>query len=137
MAEGAGQKYVTDTKNVKHDASGNVKLGNIGQYLKNRIQEYLEKKKIPGSLKYLDPSYSIRSREPTPNDSIFCYQLAEMAVYAGMSGRTKLVVGYFNGQFTHIPMELATSERKKIDLDSQLWHSVLESTGQPMSLKNA
>ncbi len=136
IAEGAGQKYVSDPDNLRYDASGNLKLGNIGLYLKDRIKEYFAKREMPVALKYLDPSYSIRSREPTPNDSIFCSQLAEMAVYAGMSGRTGLLVGYFNGQFTHIPMELATSKRKTIDLGAQLWHSILESTGQPLSMKN-
>ena len=62
-----------------------------------------------------------------------CLQLAQMAVHAGMSGRTGLVVGYTNGNFTHLPMEVATSKRKKIDLMSQLWQSVLETTGQQIS----
>lgn len=136
IAEGVGQRYVSDPKNPQYDASGNVKLGDIGLYFKERIKDYLSKKKIPTSIKYLDPSYSIRSRAPTPNDSIFCNQLAQMAVHAGMSGRTSLVVGFFNGQFTHIPMELATYKRKKIDQESQLWLSVLESTGQPSGFTN-
>lgn len=135
VAEGAGQKYVSDPAHLKHDASGNVRLGDIGYFMKERIDQYFKEKGIPHSVKYLDPSYSIRSRGPMPNDSIFCAQLAQMAVHAGMSGRTAVVVGYYNGQFTHIPMELATSRRKKIDLKSQLWLSVLESTGQPGSFK--
>lgn len=136
VAEGAGQEYVLDPNNIKYDASGNVKLGDIGLFLKQKIKEYLDRKKIQHSIKYIDPSYIIRSCSPTPNDSIFCSQLAQMAVHAGMSGRTKMVIGYRNGQFVHIPMELATSKRKKIDLDSQLWLSVLEATGQPTSFKN-
>jgi 6-phosphofructokinase 1 len=136
VAEGAGQQYVSDSKNPNYDPSGNVKLGDIGLYLKDKIKDYLKKKNIPTSIKYLDPSYSIRSRAPTPNDSIFCSQLAQMAVHAGMSGRTGLVVGYLNGHFTHVPMELATSRRKKIEPYSQLWLSVLEATGQPLTFKN-
>jgi 6-phosphofructokinase 1 len=135
IAEGVGQNYVNDPKNPQYDASGNLKLGDIGLYLKQQIKDYLAKKNIPTSIKYLDPSYSIRSCAPTPDDSIFCSQLAQMAVHAGMTGRTGLVTGYFNGRFTHIPMELATSKRKKIELDSQLWLSVLETTGQPYSFK--
>lgn len=133
VAEGTGQKYIQDPKNLRYDASGNVKLEDIGIYLKERVKEHFSKKNIPVNIKYLDPSYSIRSCPPTPNDSIFCSQLAQMAVHAGMSGRTGLVIGYLNGQFIHLPMELATSERKKIDLNSQLWYSVLESTGQSAS----
>lgn len=136
VSEGVGQKYVSDPKNPHYDESGNVKILDFGLYLKERIEAHLKSKNIPTTVKYLDPSYSIRSRPPTPNDSIFCLQLAQMAVHAGMSGRTGMLVGIFNGQFTHLPMEIVTSKRKKVDLDSQLWLSVLEMTGQPASFKN-
>lgn len=135
VSEGVGQKYVTDAANPQKDASGNAKLGDIGIFIKEKLKEQLKRKKIPTSIKYLDPSYSIRSRPPTANDSIFCSQLAQMAVHAGMSGRTGMVVGHFNGQFTHLPIPVAVSKRKKIDLSSPLWLSVLELTGQPSSFK--
>ena len=131
VAEGAGQEYVRDPQKVEYDESGNVKLGDIGVFIKDKIKSYLKTKRIHHSIKYIDPSYLIRSCPPTPNDSIFCSQLAQMAVHAGMSGRTGMVVGYLNGQFIHIPMELATSKRKKLDTNGQLWLSVLEETGQP------
>ncbi len=131
VAEGAGQEFVSDPQNLKYDASGNVKLGDIGVFIKDKIGSYLKAKGVEHSVKYIDPSYIIRSCPPTPNDSIFCSQLAQMAVHAGMTGRTGMVVGYVNGQFIHIPMELATSKRKKIDINGQLWLSVLEETGQP------
>ncbi len=137
VSEGTGQQYVTDPKNPRYDASGNLKPGDIGIYLKDRISEHMSGKGIPTTIRYLDPSYSIRSRPPTPNDSLFCSQLAQMAVHAGMSGRTCMVVGYYNGQFTHVPMALATSKRKKVDLDSSLWLSVLELTGQPAAFRNS
>ncbi len=136
VAEGAGQKFVLDKNNLTYDASGNVKLGDIGVFLKEKIKSYFAQKKLPVSIKYIDPSYTIRSTPPTPNDSIFCIQLAQMAVHAGMSGRTGMIVGYYNGKFVHIPMELATTKRKTLDLASQLWLSVLESTGQPADMKN-
>ncbi|MCL7410823.1 MAG: ATP-dependent 6-phosphofructokinase [Methanosarcinaceae archaeon] len=136
VSEGVGQKYVSDPDNPQYDLSGNVKLLDFGIYLKERIEAHLKTKNIPTTIKYLDPSYSIRSRPPTPNDSIFCLQLSQMAVHAGMSGRTGMLVGIFNGQFTHLPMEIVTAKRKKVDLDSQLWHSVLQMTGQPASFKN-
>ncbi len=133
VAEGAGQKYMLDPENIKKDASGNTKLGDIGLFLKEKTDEYLNRLNLKHSIKYIDPSYIIRSCGPTPNDAIFCNQLAQMAVHAGMSGRTGMIIGYYNGQFTHIPMKLATSKRKKIDLSGQLWLSVLEATGQPSS----
>lgn len=136
VAEGAGQDFVNDPANLQYDASGNVKLGDIGLFMKDKINEYFKKRGINVSTRYIDPSYNIRSCAPTPNDSIFCFQLAQMAVHAGMSGRTGMVVGYNHGQFIHLPMEVATSKRKKIDVQGQLWQSVLEATGQPSSFKN-
>lgn len=133
IAEGAGQKYVLDPNNIRKDPSGNVRLGDIGLFMRDKIKEHFDAKKLPIAMRYIDPSYMIRSVGPTPNDSIFCLQLAQMAVHAAMSGRTGLVVGYVNGHFTHLPMEVATSKRKKIDLMSMMWQSVLEATGQPIT----
>jgi 6-phosphofructokinase 1 len=42
-----------------------------------------------------------------------------------MSGRTNMVVGYWNQHFTHIPVSLAVHERKRIKTDSLLWQTVL------------
>lgn len=136
VAEGAGQKYVNDPKNLQYDLSGNVKLGDIGLFLKEKINAYFKERKIDIALRYIDPSYNIRSCAPTPNDSIFCFQLAQMAVHAGMSGRTGMVVGHNHGQFIHLPIEVATSKRKNINVKEQLWQSVLEATGQPTSFTN-
>jgi 6-phosphofructokinase 1 len=134
VAEGAGQKYVAPALREK-DASGNSKLGDIGQFLLERIKGDFASKGIPATIRYIDPSYIIRSCSPTPNDAIFCSQLAQMAVHAGMSGRTALIVGFTNGHFVHLPMELATLRRKRIDTHSHLWLSVLEATGQPQFRK--
>ena len=60
--------------------------------------------------------------------------LGHNAVHAGMSGRTNLVVGFWNHQFTHVPISLAVSRRKSIDPHGLLWNSVLASTGQPRDL---
>jgi 6-phosphofructokinase 1 len=136
VAEGAGQKFAANPGLAEKDASGNSKLGDIGLYLQKAIKKYFTEKKVECSIKYIDPSYIIRSVAPTPNDSIFCAQLAQMAVHAGMSGRSNLLIGYTNGQFVHLPIDLCTSRRKKIDPHAQLWLSVLEATGQPASMKN-
>ncbi len=137
VAEGAGDKYVSDPNNVQYDASGNKKLGDIGLFLKEKITAHFKAKGINAPMRYIDPSYIIRSVPPTPNDAIFCFQLAQAAVHAGMSGRTGMIVGCLNNHFIHLPMEIALLKRKKIDMNSQLWQSVLESTGQPVSLTNS
>ena len=131
VAEGAGQEYVPVAGT---DASGNKKLGDIGYYLKDAIAEYFRAKGIPATLKYLDPSYMIRSAPATPDDSVLCFQLAENGVHAALSGRTGMMVGVWNGHFIHVPIQLSVSGRKKIDPSGLLWQSVLDNTGQPRDL---
>lgn len=89
---------------------------------------------IPISLKYIDPSYAIRSVPVTAHDSAFCLLMGHNAVHAGMTGRTDMLVGCWNNQFTHVPIPVAVSERKRIDPEGPLWSSVLTSTGQPRDM---
>jgi 6-phosphofructokinase 1 len=131
VAEGAGQEYVPVEGT---DASGNKKLGDIGNYLKDTVAEYFRANGIPATLKYLDPSYMIRSAPATADDSVLCFQLAENGVHAALSGRTGMMVGVWNGHFIHVPIELSVSGRKKIDPSGLLWQSVLDNTGQPRDL---
>lgn len=134
VAEGAGQDLLEKT--VERDASGNVKYGDIGTFLREVIKEYFGRIKMGVNIKYIDPSYTIRSVPANPHDSAFCLLLGHNAVHAGMSGRTKMVIGFWNHQFTHVPMSLAASQRKKIDPKGALWNSVLASTGQPWNMLN-
>ena len=86
------------------------------------------------NLKYLDPSYAIRSLPANASDSAFCLVLGHNAVHAGMTGRTNMVVSYWGREFTHVPIPVATSCRKKIDPEGWVWSCVLASTGQPRDL---
>jgi 6-phosphofructokinase 1 len=132
VAEGAGQDLVSQTG--ARDASGNVKYGDIGGRLRDEIAAYFKRAGVPISLKYIDPSYAIRSVPANPHDAAFCLLLGQHAVHAGMSGRTSMVVGFWNHVFTHVPIRLAVSARKKVDPEGDLWSSVLASTGQPRNL---
>lgn len=133
-AEGAGQKFFKDLPEEK-DASGNVKKHDIGLFLREKIEAHFLANNIPCNLKYLDPSYVIRSVVANASDSIFCGFLAQMAVHAGMSGKTDMLIGLWNNVYVHIPNAICMKGRKKIDTGGPLWMSVLESTGQP-SMKN-
>ncbi|MFP4540554.1 MAG: hypothetical protein ACLFR7_02895 [Opitutales bacterium] len=82
------------------------------------------------SLKYFDPSYSIRSVAASGTDQILCHRLAEYAVHAAMAGKTDMVIGYWNRSFVNVPIPVATYERQKIDINGSLWRSVLACTGQ-------
>jgi 6-phosphofructokinase 1 len=135
VAEGAGQDLF-DSKDSEKDASGNIKHKDIGIYLKEKIKEEFNAKGLPYSIKYIDPSYIIRSAPANPNDSKFCNLLAQNAVHAALSGKTDFVVGYWNNEFTLLPIPMAVAKRKKIDIEGELWWNVLEATGQPISMKN-
>ena len=132
VGEGAGQDLL-ETSGEK-DASGNIRFGDIGLFLKDRIQNYFKKIEMEATLKYIDPSYTIRSLPANPHDSGFCLLLGHNAVHAGMCGKTNMVVGHWNNEFTHVPIPLAVSKRKQIEPHSRLWSNVLLCTGQPKEM---
>jgi 6-phosphofructokinase 1 len=132
VAEGAGQDLLEKTG--KLDASGNLRFKDIGLFLRDQIRFYFEEVGLKIILKYIDPSYTIRSRPANPHDSVFCLLLGHCAVHAGMTGRTNMLVGYWNGEYTHVPISLAVSKRKHVNPEGRLWSSVLESTGQPREM---
>lgn len=137
VAEGAGQDLLEgDPAQQTRDASGNVLLADIGIYLKDKIRNHFKSRGVEANIKYIDPSYIIRSAPANANDSLFCIRLGQNAVHAAMSGRTDLIVGTWHTYFTHVPIELATSKRKFVDTHSQFWNSVLQATGQPAMMKN-
>ena len=132
VAEGAGQRHLVSSG--EEDASGNVKLSDIGVFLKDLFKEKLRSEGI--NLKYIDPSYIIRAAPANAADAIFCGQLAEEAVHAAIAGKTGMVVGLWLGRFTHVPLSAVTSGRKVISLDSTFWRNVVDATGQPSLLTN-
>ncbi len=132
VGEGAGQSLMSDKGQT--DASGNIRFEDIGLFLKKRIKAFFTEIGMTVELKYIDPSYTIRSLPANSRDSAFCLLLGRTAIHAGMSGRTNMVVGYWKNQFTHVPISLAVSERKQIDPEGWLWGNVLSCTGQPRKM---
>jgi 6-phosphofructokinase 1 len=132
VGEGAGQDLV-GLNGVK-DPSGNIRLGDVGIFLRDEIRKYFKTAEMQVDLKYIDPSYTIRSMPANPRDSSFCLQLGHNAVHAAMSGRTNMLVGFWKREFTHVPIDLAVSGRKKINPDGRFWSTVLSCTGQPREM---
>ena len=132
VAEGAGQDLME--AELERDASGNIRLGDIGVFLKDQITNYFKKGGMEVTLKYIDPSYTIRSMPASPPDSVLCLMLGHNAVHAGMAGRTNMVVGFWKGELTHVPIAAAVSKRKEIDPQDKLWTGVISSTGQPREM---
>ena len=128
-AEGAGQHLLTSSGGT--DASGNPTLADVAEVLKKEIKEYLSARDIPFSMKYIDPSYIIRSVPANANDKVYCGFLGQNAVHAAMAGRTSMVVAKLMGRYVHLPLEVVIHKRRRLNIHSAYWQAVLESTGQP------
>ena len=132
VAEGAGQDLVAG--DGTSDAGGNKKLGDIGQFLQEQIRDHFARAGKEVALKYIDPSYTIRSQAANPADSIYCARLGSNAVHAAMSGRTACIVGVVNHRLVHVPIFATTSERNRVDPKGPLWRDVIFNTGQPVMM---
>lgn len=128
VAEGAGQKFLSGKE--ERDASGNILKKDIGEHLKRRIVAHFREKGVDHTVKYFDPSYTIRSVPAKGTDAIRCYMLARNAVHAAMAGRTDCVIGSAGELYTVVPIALSTIERQKLSLSSDLWRCVMDATGQ-------
>jgi len=130
VAEGAGQELIADGGAAARDPSGNVKLKDIGTFLRDRIAAHFRATGIDGVVRYIDPSYTIRSLPTNSFDAQLCLALGQHAVHAGMAGRTDVLVAVWNQRFTHVPIPVAAAARRQLDPRGELWQRVLESTGQ-------
>lgn len=133
VAEGAGQQYF-DVETLGFDASGNRKLGDIGALIRERLEALPRVNGKAASIKYIDPSYLVRSAPPRTDDALHATRFAQNAVHAAMSGRTALLIGYWHGMMTHVPLDSLTEERRGLNPFGELWWNVLESTGQPLEI---
>jgi 6-phosphofructokinase 1 len=68
VAEGAGEDILGVS--AETDASGNKKLPPIGTFMKEKIEEYFKEKNDVATVKYIDPSYTVRSVPANASDSL-------------------------------------------------------------------
>lgn len=130
VAEGAGQDLMAGAQ-PERDDSGNVKYSDIGLFLREKIEGYFKAEKISIVMRYIDPSYIVRSSPANSEDSILCDIYARHAVHAAMAGKTGLIIGYLHNRFVHVPIDLVTSRVKAMDPNGFVWHSAISATGQP------
>jgi 6-phosphofructokinase 1 len=136
VAEGAGQDLMRkNDEPVETDPSGNLRLHDVGVFLKHEIENYFQKINLEINLKYIEPSYLIRSVPANASDSIYCSSLGQYAVHAAMAGKTGLLVALMKDEYVHLPLCAAVS-RRKIDPQGNVWLRVLEATGQPPEMKD-
>jgi 6-phosphofructokinase 1 len=135
VSEGAGQHLFAQAHDDR-DASGNVRYHDIGLLLKDEIAAHFRAAGVDIHLKYIDPSYLIRSVPADAGDAVLCNDLARYAVHAGMAGKTDVLIGLWNGRYVHVPIPLAIDKRKTVDTESYLWRGVIAATGQPLSMRS-
>jgi 6-phosphofructokinase 1 len=134
-AEGAGQNLLRGRNvPIEKDPSGNIRLMDIGLFLKSAIEDYFKLHKLEINLKYIEPSYLIRSVPANASDGIYCNMLGQYAVHAGMAGKTGILVALMKDEYVHLPLGAVASNRK-IEPQGDIWRSVLQATGQPASIK--
>ena len=140
VAEGAGQELVSHGMQGGEqtlDASGNKRLGDIGIFLKDAINAYFKGKDKEVNLKYIDPSYMIRSASACPMDSVYCERLGNNAVHAALAGKTRILIGMVNNEFVHVPTGIVVSRRNKVNPEGSLYRDAIDATGQPVSMFNS
>jgi hypothetical protein len=134
-AEGTAQDLIDEPlTGEKNDKSGNARLKDIGVFLRDRIDAHFKSRGRETTIKYIDPSYAIRSVPACPSDSVFCWNMARNAVHAAMAGNTAMLIGRWHGRFVHVPMTLTSRRSLRVDPEGDLWMSVIEATGQPRTL---
>lgn len=131
IAEGAGQNFLGDQQRTR-DASGNLKLHDVGPALRDHIRDFFEASSpLTSTIKYIDPSYLIRAAPANAADQLFCARLAQNAAHAAMAGKSGMLIGYWHGQMTHVPMAALAGETQRINPEGDLWFNILETVGQP------
>jgi 6-phosphofructokinase 1 len=135
VAEGAGQDLLDNE--AERDSSGNRRHGDIGTFLNDQLSQMFRAQGTAANIKYIDPSYMIRSLPANSRDANLCLRLGHAAVHAGMAGKTDVLIGSWRRRLTHVPIPLAVSSRKKVDTDGYLWQTVLSVTGQDDNLLDA
>ena len=130
VAEGSGQELLSNTGDER-DASGNLKLSDIGLFLSDKIGEWFSERKISFVMRYFDPSYIVRSSPCNAEDTVLCDRFARYAAHAAMAGKTGLIIGLLHDRFIHVPIELLATQQKRLDPESPIWSAVLATTGQP------
>lgn len=130
VAEGAGQ-HLFDQRDQRRDASGNLLNEDIGTFLKQRIKDHFQQRGLPISLKYLDPSYYLRSVPANAYDRLLCDHMARNAVHAAMAGKTGMIVGVEHNRYIHVPIPAVVNRKRRVDLEGDLYRACLQITQQP------
>lgn len=125
VAEGACQEELGSSGEL--DLSGNPVLVDVGPYLVHAIKAYFKRRAdeevtratslppIKPDVKYIAPSYLIRSLVANASDKILCTSLGANAVHAAFTGYTAATVGVVNTHFCVLPSRVLTQAPATVD----------------------
>ncbi len=129
VAEGAALG-VSDVKLVEEGKD--PRSVDIGKWLKGQIEAYAKEHNQSVILKYIDPSYMVRTVPANSVDRQFCSVLAQNAVHGAMAGFTNFTCGIIRGISVNLPISLvAEGEKNRIMYEDRGWQRLLASTNQP------
>ncbi len=129
VAEGACQHWLDEAPD-EFDASGNLRLRDVGPLLAQAIKNYSSEVGNPASIKYFDPSYHIRSVPADAADSLLCERLARAAAHAGMAGKTDMLIGLWHNHLINVPLPVSCDAKKQLSPEGELWMAVEALTRQ-------
>mmetsp|Transcript_19880 Transcript_19880/g.66186 ORF Transcript_19880/g.66186 Transcript_19880/m.66186 type:complete len:101 (+) Transcript_19880:546-848(+) len=97
------------------------------------MKNWFKAKDFPAEIRYLDPSYQIRSVAANPSDSVYCSTLGSTVVHGAMAGFTGFSCGQVNHRYVYIPIEemCDPSNKVRVDTKSRAYNRMIRCTGQP------
>ncbi|KAK8793513.1 hypothetical protein WA158_004872 [Blastocystis sp. Blastoise] len=114
------------------DESGNKRYADVGKFLKDYLTSTFAERGNPVSVKYIDPSYMIRTTPANAFDSQQCLILAENVVHGVMAGYTGFTVGLCNNRTVYIPIEMLTDNSPRYLYPfGRTYERVVNITNQP------
>lgn len=130
VAEGCGDTLIKSGADM--DAGGNKILADVGPWLKDTITARFKTIGRPLSIKYIDPTYMIRSVPANSFDSTYCSNLGQMAVHGAMAGYSGITVGKIYEQYVYLPIHAITQQKgKRVNPNGRWFNRMVEATKQP------
>jgi len=131
VAEGCGDTIIKSEGGAT-DAGGNKVLADVGPYLKDEITSHFKKRDMPISIKYIDPTYMIRSVPANAYDSLYCATLAQQAVHGAMAGYSGISVGKVDERYVMLPIHAITGKgTRNVDVNGRMYERLMATTKQP------
>lgn len=131
VAEGCGDTIVSSS-NLGIDAGGNIVMADVGTFLKDEILSFFKQEKHPLTIKFIDPTYMIRSVPANAFDSTYCSILAQNAVHGAMAGFSGITVGKVCERYVYLPIHAITKQKgNRVDIKGRWFSNMINSTGQP------